>query len=502
MNGALHRSWRGGTGGPPGWKWDHPASRPGTGRPMVWRNQMHVISPSLRCFVCGLYEDRATAGQCYCGAINWTETGLPPAPRCPQAGICSNDVAPTEGYVGASNIPSIVVVDYEGARLNELLGGIKKGALLLVVGAAGAGKSTCCAELAAFAARYWSRSERGDDRQPDCKIYWMDSDQKDASLVRECFRVAEVDGAFVHRVRLLPERREPYSFDEALRLLPPDARVLVCDSLEKWGTNDTERLAVLDKLRAHPAWLKLVISGTNKLGGVSGAGALERADDATIIAERTADARYTLRFTKRRWQPCASAKARGPGEVGAQERAQVQIAPPVSLAPERPTLDAQPDAIEVLQHARAALRDQLRADRVPLPRATRDEGTALLDEEAREEAGLPFVEPNDVPPSEEATGLLPERMDTPYALLLRSWPWTEGVRVATLLAAWRSDERSIPGLCRALRELTGTTDGSIPTAIKIGNALRWARGHSLDGMTLTCQRDRMKIAIWRVVRER
>ncbi|APR86220.1 Hypothetical protein A7982_11569 [Minicystis rosea] len=114
----------------------------------------------------------------------------------------------------------------------------------------------------------------------------------------------------MHRVRLLPERREPYSFEEALRMLPRDARVLVCDSLEKWGANDTERVALLDKLRAHPAWLKLVIAGTNKLGGVSGVGALERADDATIYAERTADARHALRFTKRRWQPCETAKAR------------------------------------------------------------------------------------------------------------------------------------------------------------------------------------------------
>jgi hypothetical protein len=264
----------------------------------------------------------------------------------------------------------------------------------------------------------------------------------------------------------------------------------------------------LDKLRAHPAWLKLVISGTNKLGGVSGAGALERADDATIIAERTADARYTLRFTKRRWQPCASAKARGAGQAGvAPERAQVQLAPPAPHASELLTLDARLEDIAVPPHARAAPGDQLRADR--LPRATPDSEATPLGDEAREEAASLDVEPDDAPPSEddvplseEVTTLLPERMDTPYALLLRSWPWTEGVRVTTILAAWRSDERSIPGLCRALRELTGTTDGSIPSAIKIGNALRWARGHSLDGMTLTCQRDRKRIAIWRVVRER
>lgn len=310
-NGAI-REWRGGTSGPPGWlmdhRRDHPAFRPGTGQRVVWRNQVHVISPSLRCFCCGLYEDHFTGGQCFCGVMNWIETGLRPA--APPANVGPRIDENVGSFVAGADVPSMIVVDYEGARLNELLGGIKKGALLLVAGAAGAGKSTCCAELAAFAARYWSQPERGEDRQPDCKIYWLDSDQKDATLVRECFRVANVEGAFVHRVRLLAERREPYSFDEALRMLPRDARVLVCDSLEKWGANDAERVALLDKLRVHPAWLKIVIAGTNKLGGVSGVGALERADDATVYAERTSDARYTLRFTKRRWQPCASAKAR------------------------------------------------------------------------------------------------------------------------------------------------------------------------------------------------
>ena len=164
--------------------------------------------------------------------------------------------------------------------------------------------------------------------------------------------------------------------------------------------------------------------------------------DAIIFAERTADARYTLRFTKRRWRACASASARGTGQAG--------------TGPERA---------------------------------------------AKARASPPEVESDDEPPSNEATSLLPERLDAPYALLLRSWPWTQGVRVTTIIAAWRSDESSIQGLCTALRELTGTTDDSIPSAIKIGNALRWARGHSLNGMTLTCEHDRMKVAIWRVVRE-
>ena len=439
---TTQRPWSGGRGGPPGWPTDHPAMRPGTGLPVLWHNQVHVISPTKRCFVCGLYADQATAGECYCGARNWFNTGPRQAPPRAPVRHGANAAAPLASYVAAAHAPSSVVVDYEGARLNELLGGIKKGALLLVVGAAGAGKSTTSAELSAIAARYWSQPERGAAQQPDCKIYWLDSAQLDASLVRECFQVADVVGAFVHRVRLLPERREPFSFDEALRMLPEDARVLVVDSLEKWGRNDTERLAILDKLRAHPAWLKIVISGTNKQGGVSGGGRLERANDAIIFAERTADARYTLRFTKRRWRACASASARGTGQAG--------------TGPERA---------------------------------------------AKARASPPEVESDDEPPSNEATSLLPERLDAPYALLLRSWPWTQGVRVTTIIAAWRSDESSIQGLCTALRELTGTTDDSIPSAIKIGNALRWARGHSLNGMTLTCEHDRMKVAIWRVVRE-
>ena len=461
------RPWSGGEGGPPGWPTDHPAVRPGTGLPVVWHNQVHVISPTKRCLACGLYADQATAGECYCGARNWLSTGPRQAPPHAQEGPRATPAVPLATYVAAAHVPSSVVVDYEGARLNELLGGIKKGALLLVVGAAGAGKSTSCAELSAIAARFWSRPERGAAQQPDCKIYWIDSDQKDASLVRECFDVANVVGAFVHRVRLLPERREPFSFDEALRVLPEDARVLVLDSLEKWGASDTERLAILDRLRAHPAWLKLVISGTNKLGGVSGVGALERANDAIIYAERTADARYTLRFTKRRWRPCASARARGAGQAGAgQERpAKAQASPP----------------------------DVAQAEPIEAPESYEPSNDPSTRAEAAASAQLDSADIE--------IGRLPERMEAPYALLLRSWLWTEGVRVTTIVAAWHFDPHQFEELGRALRELTHTTDGSIPSALRIGNALRWVRGHTIDGMTLTCERDRRtKIATWCVVR--
>jgi hypothetical protein len=114
------------------------------------------------------------------------------------------------------------------------------------------------------------------------------------------------------------------------------------------------------------------------------------------------------------------------------------------------------------------------------------------------QAGLPKVESGD------DTASLTERTEALCACLLRSWPWVEGVRVADVFAAWKADddERQFPDLWRTLRELTDTTDGSIPSPHKIGNALRWMRGHTFDGATLSRERDRSsKIATWHIVRK-
>jgi AAA domain len=283
---------------------------------------MGRVDLTLQCMACkGMGREVIYAGRCACGARNWIETA-PPAPRTPSP-LAARDLTERsvprgpsqrdEGFVDGTGVAPMIVDDFKGARLNEVLGGIKRGALLLLVGAAGAGKSTATAELAAAAAEHWSGPGAGREQRPRCPIHWLDADQRDPVLVRQCFITAGVERAFPGRIRLLPERKEPYAFEEALRRTPDDARVLVIDSLESWGKNDTVRLAQMIALRAHGAWLKVVIGGTNKLGGVSGVEAIARADDATLYAERTEEGEHTLRFTKRRWQPCAAARERGAG---------------------------------------------------------------------------------------------------------------------------------------------------------------------------------------------
>jgi hypothetical protein len=263
---------------------------------------------------------------------------------------------------------------------------------------------------------------------------------------------------------------------------------------------------VLDQLRGHPAWVKIVIAGTNKLGGVSGVSALERADDATIYAERTPDARYTLRFTKRRWQPCATAVARSKVQL---ERGTAE-APPVSRVAtgcvvRRPDfrIEALREAAAWPEHDLGAYVAHLRADGVP--QETLEDWQALVGYFERGPADVPEAEVLDSAHEEQedehGDGPLPASLEAPYAALLQSWPWTEPVRVATILEVWHNDEGQFPELFRALRRLTDTAEEVVPTAHKIGNVLRWLRGHPSHGMTLAYEMDRRKrIAHWRVVR--
>jgi hypothetical protein len=72
------------------------------------------------------------------------------------------------------------------------------------------------------------------------------------------------------------------------------------------------------------------------------------------------------------------------------------------------------------------------------------------------------------------------------------------VRVSEIIKAIQSD--GLDDLAGALRDLAGTRDG-LPSAIEIGNALKWMRDRSIDGMTLTRSLDRNRIALWRVVRD-
>jgi hypothetical protein len=303
-------------------------------------------------------------------------------------------------------VEPLIVDDFVGARINELLGGIKRGALLVIAGAAGAGKSTAIADLAAHAAEHWACPEAGPLRAPRCPIYWLDADQNDPSLIRQCFVTANVDHIFRQpgRVRRLPARASPYLFDEALARVPPDARIVVIDSLESWAQNDAQRLEILKRLRTHGAWLKAVIAGTNNRGGISGIGALERADDVTVYAERTAAGRHELRYTKRRWQPCPSARVRGAGvpappSPAPEPGAAASMAPPLPASAPAVAPDFSRDFVE--RAARWSVRElegykaELRGKGVH-----RDsiEGWLAAVREARETPDEPDVESDDEPP--------------------------------------------------------------------------------------------------------
>ena len=387
----------------------------------------------MQCEVCGCFgKPRALAGYCYCGARNWENTAPPvhvPARWSPEATAPSSfqpvphvpSLAPPYPFsaeptvppraiaaaawpeggrepppspapsrapirmVSGANTTRKIVDDYEGARMNELLGGIMRGAVILIVGKGGAGKSTATAELMAHASLYWSG-----------QVWWLDADQRDTALVRTCFQTAGFEDLFTEegRVMLLEERPLRYTWAEAIEATPPDAPLLVVDSLEAWARTQTDQLDLLLGLRTHPAYIKVVISGTNKRGQVSGVEALARAGDATVYAERSEAGEHRLRFDKRRWQPCDAARARGAGiprppepPAAASPSAEAEGAPSASPEPEWP--DYSPAFIR--QAAGWDSREwgsylaELRRRNVP--RATIEEWRAVVEEYQALEAG-------------------------------------------------------------------------------------------------------------------
>ena len=381
-----------------------------------------------------------------------------------------------------SDVPTMIVDDYPGAQLNDLLGGIYRGALVLVVGAAGAGKSTYSAELAAFVAT-----------QLDSSIYWLDRDQKHPDLVRACFATLGVETSF-RRVKLVqPPTLMPreWGIAQGLELVPPEAAVIVIDSLETWGANDTIRLALMDRVKEHPARLKLVIAGTNAEGGVSGIGALERADDATVYVE-IKDGTHSIRLGKRRWPPCEAALARAAaaleedlakGALGGERRGELRE-PDFSL-------DAIARAACWSVREIEAYRARLRAQGVP-----RD--TILGWDRAVEEHKTAKPIAASLVRTAPIEDTLPARVRMAYEKLLRSWPssWSRGVRMSEIVNAIERD--GLDELAAALRELAGTSE-RIPSAHALGNALKWVRGRSVEGRKLTRVLDRNGIALWSVV---
>jgi hypothetical protein len=387
-----------------------------------------------------------------------------------------------------NDVPPMIVDDYPGAQINELLGGIYRGALVLVVGAAGAGKSTFSAELAAVAATCL-----------DSSIYWLDRDQKHPELVRACFATLGTEDSF-SRVKLVqPPTLMPreWGIVEALALVPSDAAILILDSLETWGVNDTIRLAVLDRVKEHPARLKIVIAGTNAEGGVAGVGALERADDATVYVE-IKDGLHTIRRGKCRWPPCESALERAAARASVAPDEYAAEGSPAGRM--RSTVHEPDFSIEAIERAASwsvreieGYRARLRTHGVP-----RD--TLLGWDRAVAEHKATTQRAAEAPRVLQSADPLPERTLAAYAAVLRCWPsnWDRGVRISEILKAIERD--SLDDLASALRNLAGTRDG-LPSAIEIGNALKWMRDQSIEGMTLTRSLDRNRIALWRVVRD-
>jgi hypothetical protein len=203
-----------------------------------------------------------------------------------------------------------VVDDLKGGRINDLLGGIMRGAIVLLVGAAATGKSTAAAEQAAQAARQWADEDGAGLAR--CPIYWLSRDTAD--VVRERFANDGSGDVFDLCVRVF----------HAIANVPLDARTVVIDDLERWGRFD-DQVAIMSSLRRHGAWLKIVVRGVGAKGDRADFAdyiEIERAADATVVTEhieRAVDAtvvterkgtEYTLRFTNRRWTPCASWVAR------------------------------------------------------------------------------------------------------------------------------------------------------------------------------------------------
>jgi hypothetical protein len=247
----------------------------------------------------------------------------------------------------------------------------------------------------------------------------------------------------------------------------------------------------MDRVKEHPARLKLVIAGTNAEGGVSGIGALERADDATVYVE-IKDGKHTIRLGKRRWPPCEAAVARAAaaleedlaeGAFGGKRRGEVRE-PDFSL-------DAIAQASCWSVREIEAYRARLRAQGVP-----RD--TILGWDRAVEEHKT--ATPSTATPARTAPieDTLPERVRMAYQKLLRSWPssWSHGVRMSEIVNAIERD--GLDELAAALRELAGTNE-RIPSAHALGNALKWVRGRSVEGRKLTRVLDRNGIALWSVV---
>jgi len=220
---------------------------------------MGYVSP-LRCAVCERPRPKACGGFCACGAAVWE-----PVPHEPPPGIAVESLDGKGTPLRPTHFPAL---------LSQALGGVVLGLKVLVGGAPGAGKSTLCAELAAQIA------ERRDGIG-----YWLDAEQN-KDLVRELFPRTSSSPARIRLVSRRGTKGMKVGWREALQAVPPDAAVIVVDSLQRWA-----RLRLLpfigraDGEESEPLREERVVHGL-RLGGLGVAVSWQAREGAQKIGER------------------------------------------------------------------------------------------------------------------------------------------------------------------------------------------------------------------------
>lgn len=227
--------------------------------------------PPLRCAVCFRRKSIIYGGFCECGSTAWE--------------LIPHEVPPGIVVESLEESGKPLRPTHFKALLSQALGGIVLGRKVLVGGSPGAGKSTLCAELASQIAN-----------KVDKFGYWLDSEQN-RDLVRELFPRT---GSSSYNIRLVSKEKvnDKAGWREALKAVPPDAGVIVIDSLQRWARTYAEQTTLLE-LIATLSPTVLVVSHFNKAGQFAGPIGNEYDVDATAIVRHK-----SVEVTKCRWTPC------------------------------------------------------------------------------------------------------------------------------------------------------------------------------------------------------
>ncbi|MDI1451864.1 hypothetical protein [Polyangium sp. 6x1] len=228
--------------------------------------------PPLRCAVCLRRRPQLCGGYCVCGATVWE--------------LIPHEVPPGIVVESLEERSAPLRPTHFSALLSRALGGVVLGLKVLVGGAPGAGKSTLCAELAA---------------QITAKLdglgYWLDAEQN-RNLVQELFPRT---GSSSRNIRLVSRRSGSGSkvgWRDALQAVPPDAAVIVVDSLQRWARSYAEQTTLLETVATMRPTV-LVVSHFNKAGQFAGPMGNEYDVDATAIVRPK-----NIEVTKCRWSLC------------------------------------------------------------------------------------------------------------------------------------------------------------------------------------------------------